>query len=241
MAIFALFIYMPKGMAQGFVEPTEHTRDYYPDEGFTNVTLFELIVYGNESNSTLLQQMMVQLDPSIFTNKVSNVRVSVYYEKMDTSDFYDQDVIFDKSGTVYLFTNFALVKQKFVQKLRITGNINTSGLKHGDKLDIKVNLGMGINGVAPTDYYPEIQSLVYRGGTPSSVKGISSQFVKIYPNPFVDVINVDLPKIENITVTNLVGKTIYSGSSSDPIETSTFPTGVYFIHTTYGICKVFKH
>lgn len=240
LAFIALIYVAPKAMAQGFIEPKEHTREYHPSEGFTNVTLFELTVYGNEDNSTLLQQTMVQLDPSIFTDKVSNVRVSIYYEKMDTSDFYDQDVIFDKSGTVYLFTNFVLVKQKFVQKLIITGDINTNSLYHGDKLNIKVSLGMGIDGGSIEYYHPETQSLIYRGGKPSYIKEINSQPVNIYPNPFVNEINIDLQKEENILITNLVGETVYTGLSGK-IETPMFPSGVYFIHTIYGIRKVFKH
>lgn len=240
MAIFALFIYMPKGMAQGFVEPTKHTRDYYPDEGFSNVTLFEIVVFGNENNSTLLQTVVAQLNPSAFKDKVSGIRVSIFYEKTDTSDFYDGDIIFDQSGNVYLFTNFNLVKPKFVQKFRITGDINTSNLRYGDKLDIKVRLGMGLDGVSPDYYYPEIQSLIYRGGTPSSVFNPLAPIVNIFPSPFVNVINVNLPKIETITITNLFGQNFYVGPSGS-IETSNFPSGVYLVQTSYGIRKVLKN
>jgi hypothetical protein len=246
LGLLALVFYAVPTAAQGFVEKSEseRTREYNPSEGFTNVTLFELIVYGNESEyslgSIILQTTNIQLDPSNFGNKISNIRVSVFYEKIDTSDFYDQDVIFDKQGGVYLFTNFSLYKKKFVQKFTVTGDINTNNLRYGDKLDIKVNLGMGIDGVTPEYYYPEVQSLIYRGGTPSSVNEPNLSMVNIFPNPFANVINVDLPKIENITLTNLVGETVYTGPSGF-IETPMFPSGVYFIHTTYGICKVFKH
>lgn len=246
MAIVALFIYAPKGVAQGFVEKTEpeRTREYHPSEGFTNVTLFELTVYGNESNyssgAIFLTSLGIQLDPSNFRNKISGIKISVYQESLDTSKFYNGDIIFDNTGYVVVNTNFRLYKQKFIQKFRITGDINTNNLRYGDKLDIKVNLGMGIDGVTPEYYYPEIQSLIYRGGTPSSVNEPNLSIVNIFPNPFANVINVDLPKIENITITNLVGETVYTGPSGS-IETLMFPSGVYFIHTTYGICKVFKH
>jgi hypothetical protein len=243
--LFALVFYTAPTVAQGFVEPKEHVRYYLPDEGVSNVTLFELTVYGNESNyssgAIFLTSLGIQLDPSNFRNKISDIKISVYQESLDTSKFYNGDIIFDNSGYVVVNTNFRLYKQKFIQKFRITGDINTNNLRYGDKLDIKVNLGMGIDGVTPEYYYPEIQSLIYRGGTPSSVNEPNLSMVNIFPNPFADVININLTKIEKIYITNILGKEVYRGYSNSPIETTNFAPGVYFAHTPYGICKILKH
>lgn len=244
MAIFALFIYAPKGVAQGFVEPTKHTRDYYPDEGFSNVTLFEIVVFGNESSSSsgaiFLRSVGIQLDPSNFQRKISDLKISVYQESLDNSKFYNGDIEFDTLGYSLLSTDFRLYKKKFIQKFKITADIYTGDLKYGDRLNVKVELGMGIDGVTPEYYYPEIQSLIYRGGKSSSVNKPYLTMVNIFPNPFVNIINVNLPKIENITITNSIGRIVYSGPSG-PIETSSFPSGVYFVRSQYGICKVVKY
>lgn len=243
MLAIALFIYVaPKAMADGFVETTNPLREYKPEEGFTNVTFFELIIFGNEDNNSKMKAVDIQIDPSEFSKRISNVRVSVHYSNSDTTYFYNGDVVFDESGYVFLNTNFPLIKKKFIQTLKITGDVNTSGLPYGNKLNIKVNLGMGPGGATPDYYYPEIQSLIYHGGTPSSVKKIDASLVKIYPNPFMDKIIIDLPKEEQVMMINSSGQIIYTGSSNDPIETTSLnlPSGEYFIKTSYGFTKVIK-
>lgn len=245
MAIFALFIYIApnKAMAYGFIEPEQHSRDYYPSDGPVNVTLFEGVIYGNEDINLqeYLKDVWIQLDPSNFTSKISNLKVSIYYEKLDTSTFYNGDIDFDQSGFVSIQPNFALYKPKFVQMFKITGNINTDGLNYGDKLTIQVRFGVGLDWQNPTYHKLKVQELVYRGGTPTNVTNPQDNPVNIYPNPFMDQIEINLEKYETIVITNDLGQKIYEGGSNEPIETSNFPTGVYYIHTSKGICKVVKH
>jgi len=244
-AVALVFCATQKVVAQGFVEPLEHTRYYTPDEGYTNITLFEIKVYGNESNyvseSAYLNGVHIQLDPSTFSKKLSNVRVCLYFERVDTSYYYDHDIIFDNTGFASIFTNFnGLLKKKFVQVFRITGTVNTDGLKYGDKLSVGVKLDISLNGGPPNWYIPENQYLIYHGGDPNSISNPSIQKI-IYPNPFNDKINLlNFNEKEIVTLTNSIGQIIFTGSSGEPILTSNLVAGVYFLRTDNLVYKLIK-
>ena len=61
---------------------------------------------------------------------------------------------------------------------------------------------------------------------PNSIDEVSEN-VKIYPNPFTDVLY--LKEEEKIEVRDILGKMIYYSVSANRIQTSTWDTGVYFI------------
>jgi hypothetical protein len=61
---------------------------------------------------------------------------------------------------------------------------------------------------------------------PNSIDEVSEN-VKIYPNPFSDVLYLE--EKEKIEVRDVLGKTIYSSTSENRIQTSYWDSGVYFI------------
>ena len=61
---------------------------------------------------------------------------------------------------------------------------------------------------------------------PNSIEDIIER-VKAYPNPFSERIYFE--KKENIVVTDILGKIIYSSSNTNVIQTSNWEAGVYFI------------
>ena len=72
---------------------------------------------------------------------------------------------------------------------------------------------------------------------PNQPEQVLENSIVIYPNPAENLINISSPNpINNITIFNYVGQTIYHGNSTR-INTSNFKTGVYIIRveTSKGI------
>jgi hypothetical protein len=54
--------------------------------------------------------------------------------------------------------------------------------------------------------------------------------IKVYPNPFSDVIKWN--SFEGIEVRDILGKLMYTSENANRIPTSTWQTGIYFLHLT---------
>jgi len=75
------------------------------------------------------------------------------------------------------------------------------------------------------------------------VSDINKKGIKVYPNPFADVINFsDIENIESITVNDVSGKLIKTVKPTKEISFSNNPSGVYIINVTFkdGDTKSFK-
>lgn len=68
-------------------------------------------------------------------------------------------------------------------------------------------------------------------GTPNITTGIGEEFVlgnEIYPNPFHDKINLDLPSEAELQLTDINGAVLYTGFGHE-IDTSSLPLGMYVL------------
>ena len=248
LAFIALIYVAPKAMAQEevpkFVDPLNPTRFYNPTDGLKKVVFFEGALEGtitSQKNEVfILNRVIVVLNPSQFSQNISDVKISMYYPLMDSTCYYHGDVNFI-DGISFTKTDFPAFATP--QPFKIEGYINTDGLNDNDTLIIETQLEMVRNdGKISATLKPQLQYLIYKAKP--STGGIHDYLqakFSVYPNPFVNELTINLPKgeKENVTITNTLGETIYSGPSG-LIETSLFPTGLYFIHTPYGICKVIK-
>ncbi len=68
------------------------------------------------------------------------------------------------------------------------------------------------------------------------VFGIDKAFtanIVVFPNPFNDVISIDVKdasEMENISIRNVQGQTVYSGKFKSELNLSALPAGIYFLH-----------
>jgi len=100
-----------------------------------------------------------------------------------------------------------------------------------------------IDADAPIGIFEYYVTAVYTGGEsdPSNVVTIivtniidnTQKLLKVYPNPAVDVLNIEAPAIINrVRIMNIVGQTVYSNTaqhSNSRINISDFESGVYFV------------
>tara|TARA_B100000900_G_scaffold143997_1_gene122045 strand:+ start:2389 stop:3681 length:1293 start_codon:yes stop_codon:yes gene_type:complete len=82
-------------------------------------------------------------------------------------------------------------------------------------------------------------------GSPLSVNDNLLDSYKIYPNPFIDIINVlGMQGGETIVINDILGKEIYKGIGVEQINLSSFEKGTYFLTLSKGnqsrIFKVIK-
>lgn len=82
------------------------------------------------------------------------------------------------------------------------------------------------------DYYFKVDSLV----EVTAINEIANLNYKLYPNPAVDMVNIDLPynhNVKTIKVYNVLGKEVYqtlvSNNTNIKIETKNYKSGVYII------------
>jgi len=69
--------------------------------------------------------------------------------------------------------------------------------------------------------------------------------IVVFPNPFNDVISIDVndaSEMENISIRNVQGQTVYSGKFKSELNLSALPAGIYFMHlkNTLGQMAVIK-
>ncbi len=79
--------------------------------------------------------------------------------------------------------------------------------------------------------------LVNTGGSPSSNYGFASEAtsIKVYPNPFENVINIDINDNENVSfkITNLLGQTVMAGQLQNSfIDVESLSKGMYMLEIT---------
>ena len=72
-------------------------------------------------------------------------------------------------------------------------------------------------------------------GSPLSVNDNLLDSYKIYPNPFIDIINVlGMQGDETIVINDILGKEIYKGIGVEQINLSSFEKGAYFLTLSKG-------
>lgn len=77
----------------------------------------------------------------------------------------------------------------------------------------------------------------------TSVKETTNNTLAVYPNPFTTTINLNaLPKGENISLTDITGKVIYTVNTKETttITTENLAKGIYFLHSPQGVTKLIK-
>ncbi len=214
--MFLVAIYIPQGMAQGFKEPLEHRTVLHPIDSniYADYIVYEIEIKGNDANHVedraWLQTIYGDVTSSGKPWLLSNRKVSLMRPPYDTLSYYG-DISWYKSS-FNLPPNFPLGRSYV--KLRITADLDMSGIALGDSLDIQIKLAMGLDGFEPSYYDPLKQTLVY-GQKPGST-GINNpkSNLTIYPNPFVDQINLlNFNEKEMITITNSIGQIVHTGTS----------------------------
>jgi len=79
-------------------------------------------------------------------------------------------------------------------------------------------------------------------GSPLSINDNFFKSYKIYPNPFVDTINIfGIKGGESIIINDIIGKEIFKGIAVEEINLSSFEKGTYFLRLSNGVKnKTFK-
>ena len=72
-------------------------------------------------------------------------------------------------------------------------------------------------------------------GSPLNVDYNLLESYKIYPNPFIDVVNIfGIEGDETIVINDILGKEIYKGLGVEQINLSSFEKGTYFLTLSKG-------
>lgn len=242
----ALVIYTASAVRAQVVKNPENPFNPIPtgtDSNLNNVLVAQFGLKGNESNyeNELLHLQIAKVElPLGLIPKTGIKKMSLTYETYSDTSIAYADI--DLYGNVTFNLDITLYRSFKNVKVHILG-LNPKDLTLGDTFEIKISLGIDLDGVTPSEYLKVDPQFLFYGKKEIATTGIHSlnkPIVSIYPNPFLDVINVDLPKTENIVIINKLGQKVYTGSSNDPIETTNFPSGEYFIKTSYGFNKVIK-
>ena len=81
-------------------------------------------------------------------------------------------------------------------------------------------------------------------GSPISLglDSVSNESFKLYPNPVEDYLYIQSSDttIKNIDIYNILGKKIYSTSSENRLDMSSYSAGIYFIKVNNSTFKIFK-
>ena len=81
-------------------------------------------------------------------------------------------------------------------------------------------------------------------GSPISLgfDSVSNESFKLYPNPVEDYLYIQSSDttIKNIDIYNILGKKIYSISSENSLDMSSYSAGIYFIKVNNSTFKIFK-
>ena len=112
------------------------------------------------------------------------------------------------------------------------GNL-TAG-DHSFKIDVPAAIFYGDDGHFPMSVY-------LQGYTETlSTKSVSMANVSVFPNPVSNNMTIDAKGLEvkNITVTNLTGQTVLTGTSKN-IDCSQLAAGVYLVHAVFSNNETF--
>ena len=72
-------------------------------------------------------------------------------------------------------------------------------------------------------------------GSPLSINDNISTSYRVYPNPFVDIINIfGIDGSENVVINDILGKEIFKGIGVEEINLSSFEKGTYFLTLSKG-------
>lgn len=241
----ALVIYAASAVHAQVVKNPETPFNPIPigaDSNIRHIVVSKFKVKGNNSNNIAdalhLQVVPIEL-PTSLVDKAKIVVVNFFYVAYNDTIRASADV--NQHGSAIV--NLDVVLTPKFHDVYITVELDPKNLNLGDTFEVKVSLGIALAGVTPNEYLEVDPQFLFYGKKEIATTGIHSleePVVSIYPNPFVNLINVDLPKNEDIVIINKLGQQVYTGSSNDPIETANFPSGEYFIQTSYGFKKVIK-
>lgn len=133
---------------------------------------------------------------------------------IDTLDFYLADYRFSDNAQDYIVNDWRKINLTSIQ----------SGIKK-----IKFELSSSDNGQwgMNTPAYFALDNLSYKSYNPLSLADQKQDFIKAYPNPFQDAIQLT-GVFDQITVYNEMGQTVlFSKDQIHLINTSTWSTGIY--------------
>ena len=85
--------------------------------------------------------------------------------------------------------------------------------------------------------------VMFTTSTATAISDSNASTVSIYPNPTSDVVNLSsVDGIKAISITNLSGKTVWSGGASEfPLNISSYAKGIYLVNVvTEGGVKTEK-
>ena len=75
---------------------------------------------------------------------------------------------------------------------------------------------------------------------PSKVETVIENNVSVYPNPVMDVLNINSPdNTKEIKIFDTLGKLIYQGTIEKQIDTKSFDKGIYIVQLSFDNGKSF--
>jgi hypothetical protein len=92
---------------------------------------------------------------------------------------------------------------------------------------------------AITDVNVSVNSVKLGAGTTKTASTLAASVFSMYPNPTNGGVVNFSTQLETVQVYNSLGQLLVAGSNTSSIDTSTLPTGVYFVTTNLGTKKLF--
>lgn len=74
-----------------------------------------------------------------------------------------------------------------------------------------------------------------------SINNIYSEILDVFPNPFVDIISINVNKAKNVSIFAVSGNLVFRGQTDGVLDLSLLNSGVYFVEVEgYGVQKIVK-
>lgn len=134
----------------------------------------------------------------------------------DTVDFYLADYRFDDNSKDYIINNWTKVDLSSLGRIDSLGFLLTSS-----------DTGQfGMN----TPAFFCIDDIEVEYDMTGSIKKLSSENIKVYPNPVKDILHVKSDtKIFEIIISDLSGKILLNQKNGNKIDTNALPNGIYML------------
>ncbi len=178
------------------------------------------------------------ITPSILLGETGNV-VSWFARSQDPSfpDSYRVMVSTSDEGTIESFTD----------TLGVFSNEDPVGLRRTFSLKDYNNQTIKLAFINTTfnGFILYLDSLEIRDEDPLNTVSVKKESLKIYPNPAVDVLTIEIDNFQDVQLTSIEGKQLVF-ATNHKIDVSDFPKGVYIatVRTTTGNTiqrKIIKH
>jgi len=147
----------------------------------------------------------------------SGITINPADPTVDMDIYYDNATMTNKA---FLAANIGTDLNDNLYMVNLTTGVTT--------LIGKIGFGIPVRDIAIQTYTLSIPTGLSDNQTKASALSM------VYPNPFSDKLIVKTDNAATITITNLLGQTIFSDNieNTKTINTSLFPTGIYYVEVT---------